>query len=174
MRSRLASTPGSWRNIMRHGHGGRARAIQEWLGGGRCDYMATVGSMSEAKRRFIEAKAPRVGDEAAEYSWRLRRVRLLRVPPIVCFLLSCLFRNTPAAAWTFFALGVASSIPLVVLTRRYYSGFTRSASKALGIKVTWKAETNPPGTSPEYEDWCHRHGIQPYTASKRSGLGAPS
>jgi hypothetical protein len=125
------------------------------------------GAMSERKQRFMEDRAPRLGDQAAEYSWRLRTIRNLFWVPIVVTLASIV---VPQSVHTYFLVAIAVLwIPLATAFFWTVHRVNTAATRTLGVKVAGIAEHTPPRASPRYEQWCVRNGLTPYAASDRYG-----
>jgi hypothetical protein len=115
----------------------------------------------------MEDRAPRLGDRAAEYSWRLRTIRNLLWVPIIVTLASIV---VPQSVHPYFV--VAIPVLWIPLTTAFFWTVHRvntEATRTLGVKVAGIAEHTPPLTSPEYEQWCTRNGVTPYAASARYG-----
>lgn len=124
--------------------------------------------MRTAKQRFMEATAPKWGDEAAEYRWKLRQLALSGVPAIIVFCCALLLHDREAVAFTLLAVGALLSIPQVVpmfvCQRRMYA----AAARTLGVEVGRHGENAPPKGSPAYEEWCENNGLIPFSASDRN------
>jgi hypothetical protein len=128
--------------------------------------------MSARKQQFMESRAPKLGDEAAEFSWKMRRIRILAILPIAVMWVGL---SVGGSAWPYFLLAmVVMWVPLVVLFCVYLWRMNQAASKALGITIDSKAEHSPPSKSPAYEEWCTKNGLTPYAASERFGRGKQS
>lgn len=124
-------------------------------------------AQSQRKQRFMEDRAPRLGDEAAEYSWRLRTIRNLFWVPIVVTLASIV---VPQSVHPYFVVAIPVLwFPLVIAFFWTVHQVNTAATRTLGVKVAGIAEHTPPLTSPRYEQWCTRNGLTPYAASDHYG-----
>lgn len=125
------------------------------------------GTMSPRKERFMAEQAPRVGDQAAEYGWRLRTIRNLFWVPIVVTLVAIVVPK-----WAYSSLVVTYTVLwCVVLVAFLWTAHQHNAAatRTLGVRVTGIAEHTPPRVSPSYEQWCTSNGLTPYAASDRYG-----
>jgi len=114
----------------------------------------------------METMAPKWGDEAAEYRWKMTGIQLAGLPLALVVGAALLLRSEQGVAWVLFAVFVVVAVPLSVMGTIYLRRMNRTASKTLGVQVTWKADSSPPPKSPAYEDWCNKNGLVPYGASK--------
>ncbi len=134
--------------------------------------MGAIGTMSQRKQRFMQDRAPRVGDPAAEYSWRLRTIRNLFWVPIIVTLASIV---VPQSVHSYFVVAIPVLwIPLAGAFFWTVHQVNSAASRTLGVKVAGIAEHIPPRTSPRYEQWCMRNGVTPFAASERYGPTGPT
>jgi len=121
----------------------------------------------------METMAPKWGDEAAEYRWKMTRIQLAGLPLALIAGAAILLRSEQAVAWVLLAAFVILAVPLTVMGIIYLRRMNRAASKTLGVKVTWKADSSPPPKSPAYEKWCEQNGLVPYGASRAFGKARP-
>jgi len=127
--------------------------------------------MSDRKAALMQQMAPKWGDEAAEYRWKMRRIQLAGLPLAIVVVCALLLRSSTALAWALLGLFCVCAVPLAVLMLVYVRRMNRAASRTLGVKVNWKAEHSPPQKSPAYEEWCTKNGLTPYAASEHYGRG---
>jgi hypothetical protein len=125
----------------------------------------TINPIPRRKQQLIGKVAPKWGDEAAGYAWKQRQLRLYAGPPLIIALIPFLGLRS---IWPY-CIGAFAILetPVVVLSFVYGHRMNVAASKCLGIKITWKAESCPPDSSPAYEEWCAKNGLTPYAASER-------
>lgn len=122
---------------------------------------------SYARKRRIEMLAPKWGDEAAYYFWRVRTTQVLMVPLYARGLLALVLRSHSTIFWVLLSLFVAGTLALTAVIVVYQRRMERAASNALGVQLSWRRGKHPPQKSPAYEEWCEVNGLTPYSASTR-------
>ena len=120
------------------------------------------GARSLTREQFINSHAPKWGREAAAIGWWAEIIRRLSVILVVLMALALL---TPGSTWIWLlsvgaVLGIADTVVFIALTRRMY----RIASECLGVTIGWRSAL--PNRSREYEEWCTRQGIPPYSCTQ--------
>ena len=83
---------------------------------------------SPRKLRFLKQVAPKMGDEAAEYSWKLAQVRLLRIPIIALALLAIIFQSLIPIVPL-----VVIGIVTIIATQANFTKMNIAASRTLGV-----------------------------------------
>jgi hypothetical protein len=66
------------------------------------------GQMSDRKAALMQQMAPKWGDEAAEYRWKMRRIQLAGLPLAIVAVCALLLRSEKDVAWALLGLWIRS------------------------------------------------------------------
>jgi hypothetical protein len=126
-------------------------------------------SVMGGKEKYLAVTAPKWGDEAAEYGWKLFQWAKWAAP-LFCFIATAniMVREGETAAGLGLAIATACLMTalgarVLVLQRKKFE----AAGQTLGVPVNRRS--SPPSKAPAYLAWCRRNGITPYAASERFG-----
>jgi hypothetical protein len=124
------------------------------------------------KSRFVAARAPKWGSEAASYMWKRQQDRrLLAVLASLVFLLAVLANIRQPLTWVLLCIGVTIAIVVAARAMSYGRKVYQSASEALGVTVDRHRGNSPSDDSQVYEEWCAKKGLTPYSAAKHLERG---
>jgi hypothetical protein len=120
--------------------------------------------VSSRKQRFLEATAPKMGDLAAEYAWKMEQIKLTS-PLLIGLCAVSILTKSLYPLVVVVAVGLTCSVAMF----RCLVKLNRAASESLGVPINWKS--GPPRRSDAYERWCREVGLSPYAAPNRFGAG---
>jgi hypothetical protein len=98
--------------------------------------------MSSRKQQLLEKTAPKWGDEAAEYRWKMMRIQMTGLPLALLGGASLVVQGE--LGWALLAVFVLVGAPLAVLIFVYLRRMNLAASETLGVRVTGRADSAPP------------------------------
>jgi len=123
--------------------------------------------MPDRKYAFMRVNSPKMGDDAAEYYWKVVNLKALLIPYLFVGLLA-LVLNDPLIP---FIVMIVMGVPTIAAVLVYRRRGAAATARALGIKIG--LSSGPPRRDDEYRRWCDKVGLEPYSAPNRFGAGEP-
>jgi len=122
-----------------------------------------VARMAEIEARYMKARVPRIGEEAAQVSWRAEEYQFWAwLSMLVWF--PCLVLGIRYELVALDVVGVAILCTGVVLLVARVVARHRAmvvAGRYLGLKISIWGVPLPPSSDYQYAKWCAKYGVTP-------------